>query len=281
MLKVKPADGYPPEEGRYLRGNDYSPVAVCAILATFDSAIPLELNEMVVAGVDAGAAISGMLQTENIGLEKIVCNIAANSNIRYIVLCGRESPGHLPGESLLALKENGVDNKRQIVGSDAPTPYLNNIPMEVIDRFRSQIVSVINLLCQPGERDMSQPGLDSKTIENAVRSCFQEEPVRFMGYTVYDSGAYPEPPILHRIASKLTQPPSVAQPGKTSLNMGFVLNRFLPRTNCKKCGRPTCLAFAVELARRKVTLADCPLMQQSEHGTDRAALAKLLEEHIE
>ncbi len=102
MLKVKPADGYPPEEGRYLRGNDFSPVAVCAILAAFDSAIPRELNEMVVAGVDAGAAISGMLQTENVGLEKIVCNVVANPNIRYIVLCGRESPGHLPGESLLA-----------------------------------------------------------------------------------------------------------------------------------------------------------------------------------
>jgi len=32
MLKVQPAFGYPPEEGRYLRGNDYSPVAVAVIL---------------------------------------------------------------------------------------------------------------------------------------------------------------------------------------------------------------------------------------------------------
>ena len=89
MLKVKPPDGYPPEEGRYVRGNDYSPVAVCVILDTFDFAIPAELNELVMAGVDSGAALSGMLQTENIGLEKVVCNIVANPNIRYIVLCGR------------------------------------------------------------------------------------------------------------------------------------------------------------------------------------------------
>ena len=101
MLKVKPPDGYPPEEGRYVRGNDYSPVAVCAILDTFDFAIPPELNELVMGGVDSGAALSGMLQTENIGLEKMICNTVANPNIRYIVLCGRESPGHLPGESLL------------------------------------------------------------------------------------------------------------------------------------------------------------------------------------
>ena len=277
ILKVKPADGYPPEEGRYLRGNDYSPVAVCVILATFDSTIPNELNEMVVAGVDAGAAISGMLQTENIGLEKIICNVVANPNIRYLVLCGRESPGHLPGESLLALKQNGVDGKKQIIGSEAPTPYLHNIPLEVIDRFRSQIVAIINLLCQPGERDRSQPGLDPKMIEKAVWSCYQEEPVSFMSYRLHDVGAYPEPPIFHQIASKLTQPPSVTQPGKANLNMGFVLNRFLPKTNCKKCGKPTCLAFAVDLARKKVALEGCPILEQPEFAADRASLVKLLE----
>ena len=260
-----------------MRGNDFSPVAVCVILATFDSAIPPELNEMVVAGVDAGAAISGMLQTENIGLEKIVCNVAANPNIRYIVLCGRESPGHLPGESLLALKQNGVDEKRQIIGSDAPTPYLHNIPMEVIDRFRSQIVSIINLLCQPGERDMKQPGLNSEMIEKAVWSCFQEDPVAFMDYTLHDVGAYPEPPMFHQIASKLTQPPSVTEPGKTSFNMGFVLNRLLPGTNCKKCGKPTCLAFAFDLAKKKMAVEDCPVLDQPVSAAERAALVKLLE----
>jgi hypothetical protein len=46
MLKVRPPDDYPPEEGRYVRGNDYSPVAVCVILDTFDFAIPSELNEL-------------------------------------------------------------------------------------------------------------------------------------------------------------------------------------------------------------------------------------------
>jgi tetrahydromethanopterin S-methyltransferase subunit A len=45
------------------------------------------------SGVDSGAALSGMLQTENIGLEKLICNILANPNIRYMVLCGRRVPG--------------------------------------------------------------------------------------------------------------------------------------------------------------------------------------------
>jgi tetrahydromethanopterin S-methyltransferase subunit A len=278
MLKVKPPDGYPPEEGRYVRGNDYSPVAVCVILDTFDFAIPVELNELVMAGVDSGAALSGMLQTENIGLEKMVCNIVANPNIRYIVLCGRESVGHLPGESLLALKQNGVTNTKQIIGTRAPTPYLYNIPWELIERFRNQIISVINLLCQPGERDTSVPGLNPKVVAKAVQSCYQEEPVLFMGYTVYDIGAYYEPAICHKIASKLSQPQQdILQPGKSKLAMGLVLHKFLPKTNCKKCGKRTCLAFAIELAKGKCCLEECPILDQPEFAADRQALTKLLE----
>jgi len=278
MLKVKPPDGYPPEEGRYVRGNDYSPVAVCVILDTFDFAIPAELNELVMAGVDSGAALSGMLQTENIGLEKMICNTVANPNIRHIVLCGRESAGHLAGESLLALRENGVTDTKQIIGSAAPTPYLYNIPSELIERFRNQIISVINLLCQSGERDTSVAGLNSKVIEKAVWSCYQEEPVLFMGYKLYDMGAYPEPAICHKIASKLSPPQQdILQRGKSKLAMGLVFHRFLPKTNCRKCGRRTCLVFAIELGQRKCRLEECPVLDQPEFAADRQALAKLLE----
>jgi len=278
VLKVKPPDGYPPEEGRYVRGNDYSPVAVCVILDTFDFAIPSELNELAMAGTDSGAALSGLLQTENIGLEKMICNIVANPNIRYIVLCGRESVGHLPGESLLALKQNGVTETKQIMGTRAPTPNLYNIPLELIERFRNQIAAVINLLCQPGEKDISLPGLSPKVVEKAVRSCYQEEPVLFMGYTVYDIGAYPEPAICHKIASKLSQPQqNILQPGKSKLDMGFVLLKFLPKSNCRKCGKRTCLAFAIELATGKRRLEECPILDQPEFAADRQALAKLLE----
>ena len=277
MLKVKTPDGYPPEEGRYVRGNDFSPVAVCVILDTFDFNIPPELQELVMMGVDTGAALSGMLQTENVGLEKVLCNIVANPNIRYIVLCGRESPGHLPGESLLALKRNGVDEGKRIVGSAAPTPYLYNIPVEVIDRFNNQIASIINLLCKPGERDTKAPGLDPKVLEKAVWSCYQENPVEFMDYTLYDMGAYPEPAICHKIVSKVTQPQQTIEPGKSKMSMGLTLHKLLPKTNCQKCGKRTCLAFAIDLAKGKAHLEQCPILDQPEFDVDRQALAKLLE----
>ena len=77
MLKVKPHPGYPPEEGRYLRGNDYSPVAVALVLNTDADKIPPEIERLVRAGVETGAAISGTVQTANIGIEKIICNIVS------------------------------------------------------------------------------------------------------------------------------------------------------------------------------------------------------------
>lgn len=36
--------------------------------------------------------------------------------------------------------------------------------------------------------------------------------------------------------------------------------KFLPKSNCGKCGFPTCLAFAMQLANQKVKLADCPFV---------------------
>ncbi len=201
--------------------------------------------------------------------------MVANPNIRYLVLCGRESAGHLPGQSLLLVHPVLLQGEKQIIGSEAPTPYLHNIPLEVIDRFRSQIVTIINLLCDPGEKDKKQPGLDYRMVEKAVWSCIQEEPVPFLNYTLHDVGAYPEPPIFQQIASKLTQQPSATEPGKSSFNMGFVLNRLLPGTNCKKCSKPTCLAFAFDLAKKKTIVESCPILRQPEFAADRAALLKL------
>src|SRR4030043_763642 len=69
-------------------------------------------------------------------------------------------------------------------------------------RFNQQIVNIVNLLCQPGERDTKVPGLNPKVVEEAVRSCYQEAPVVFMSYTLYDMGAYPEPAIFPKIVAK-------------------------------------------------------------------------------
>lgn len=39
---------------------------------------------------------------------------------------------------------------------------------------------------------------------------------------------------------------------------GVEIFKLLPKTNCKKCGHPTCLAFAMKLAQRQASLDVCP-----------------------
>ena len=195
MLKVEPASDYPPEEGRYLRGNDYSPVAVVVILNYNQEEIPPDIENLVRVGLETGAALSGTLQTENIGVEKMICNIVANPNIRFLVICGAESPGHHCGQTLISLVENGVDERRRIIGSKAPTPFLFNLPIESIRRFRQQI-RVINLI------DEGEPEL----VRRAVLSCYQEAPTEFRGNTVWDPGAYPETPLSGRLTWRVTKP---------------------------------------------------------------------------
>ena len=100
----------------------------------------------------------------------------------------------------------------------------------------------------------------------------------FMGHNLYDMGAYPEPAICHKIASELSKPQQdIMQPGKAKLNMGFILHKFLPRTDCRECGKRTCLAFAIELAKGKCQPDECPILNQPESAANRQALAKLLE----
>ena len=195
MLKVEPASGYPPEEGRYLRGNDCSPVAVAVILLYDQEKIPPDIESLVRVGLESGAALSGTIQTENVGIEKLICNVVANPNIRYLVIFGPESPGHQTGDALLRLVENGVDERRRIIGAKALTPYLFNLPMEFIARFRQQ-VRIINFV------DEGDPEL----LRRAVWSCFQEEPTSFQNYTLSDPGAYPEAPLSGQLTWRVTRP---------------------------------------------------------------------------
>ena len=195
VKKAKPALGYPPEEGCYLRGNDYSPVAVVVILRWMREETPADIERLVRLAVESGAALAGTLQTLNIGLEKIICNIVANPNIRYLIVCGPESPGHLVGDAILALAKNGTDDRKCIIGTEAPTPYLFNIPPEFVKRFREQ-VAVIDLVNEGAP----------EVLRQAVWSCYQEQPTPFRQYSLYDPGAYMGTPLSGTITWKVTQP---------------------------------------------------------------------------
>ena len=195
IFKQPPAPDYPPEEGCYLRGNDYSPVAVLVILRYEREHTPPGIEQLVRTGVESGAALAGTLQTENIGLEKVICNVVANPNIRHLVVCGPESPGHHVGETILALAKNGLDARKRVIGTTAPTPYLFNLPPESVERFRKQ-VAVIDLINEGAP----------EVVRQAVWSCYQEKPTVFRSYLLCDPGAWPEPPLSGKITWRVTHP---------------------------------------------------------------------------
>jgi tetrahydromethanopterin S-methyltransferase subunit A len=193
--KAEPAPGYPPEEGCYLRGNDYSPVAVAVILNRRREETPADYENLVRLAVESGAALAGTLQTENIGLEKVLCNLVSNPNIRYLITFGPESPGHHVGNAIAALFKNGMDERKRIIGTEAPTPYLFNIPVEFIDRVREQVTPI----------DLVNEG-SPELLREAVCACFQEEPVQFRQYQLCDPGALRKPPLSGKLTWRITHP---------------------------------------------------------------------------
>jgi ArsR family metal-binding transcriptional regulator len=55
------------------------------------------------------------------------------------------------------------------------------------------------------------------------------------------------------------------------------LYRRLPRTNCKKCGYATCMAFAADLREGKTDLSCCPELTLDQYRENREALQALLQ----
>ncbi len=136
---VKKAPPWPSEQGEYIVGTETSPVAITTLGS---DELPAVISERVGPG---NFAIMGKTHTENIGIEKIVKNTISNPHIRFIIVCGNDTKGHMAGQSLLALKENGVSQDKRIVGSKGWRPALKNLELSEIEHFRKQI-HMVNLI---------------------------------------------------------------------------------------------------------------------------------------
>ena len=64
-------------------GGTDSPVAVCTLASR--ALLP------VLAGRPE-IAVAGRVYTENVGIERMVQNLAAFATVRFLIVCGRESP---------------------------------------------------------------------------------------------------------------------------------------------------------------------------------------------
>ncbi|MGB3905823.1 MAG: (Fe-S)-binding protein, partial [Anaerolineae bacterium] len=54
---------------------------------------------------------------------------------------------------------------------------------------------------------------------------------------------------------------------------GLEIYKLLPKTNCKDCGFPTCLAFAMKLAAKQAELAACPHVSEEAKAALESAAA--------
>jgi tetrahydromethanopterin S-methyltransferase subunit A len=134
-------EGWPPLPGSYNVLRWQAPVAVCTL--TDES-----LAKSIAASAGPEVAIVGTIQTENLGIERLIQNTLANPNIRFLIVCGadsRQSIGHLPGGSLVALAKAGVDEQMRVLGAPGQRPVLRNLHREAVEHFR-KTVQVLELI---------------------------------------------------------------------------------------------------------------------------------------
>ncbi len=176
--------GWPPLPGDYTVLRCGASVAVC----TLNSG---DLSKDLARRASEGLAIVGTMRTENLGIERVIRNVLANPNIRWLVLCGddtRQLVGHLPGQCMEALFAGGIDDSQRIVGARGKRPYLKNVSPQQVQIFREQV----QLVSMIGEGDAARisevverlhrdarPAYDGSTAEVAVETVNAREPQFF------------------------------------------------------------------------------------------------------
>ncbi|WNY29284.1 hypothetical protein MmiEs2_15100 [Methanimicrococcus stummii] len=157
--KTAAATGWPMLKGEYKTGSSNACVAVVTCGSHLD-------DDML---IEAGAAISGSCKTENLGIEKLVSHIISNPNIRFLIVAGAEVKGHITGEAILMLHQNGIE-KNRIVGAKGAIPYIENLSEDAVKRFMEQIecIDMINV------EDIGE-------ISAKIKECIANDPGAFSG----------------------------------------------------------------------------------------------------
>ncbi len=136
---------WPPVVGEYAVLDAEAPVAVVTLAS-------LNLPKHLADQRPKGLAITGKLETENIGIDKLIKNTIANPRLRCLIIAGIESAGHQSGQTLLALVENGIDPNGRVIGSTGKRPVLRNVTREEVETFRRQIQVVDLIGCEDVDR---------------------------------------------------------------------------------------------------------------------------------
>ena len=126
-------------------GNSKSSIAICTL-----SSIKL-LKDISNSSLMSQIVLVGRLLSENKGIDLLVKYVISKKNIKVILICGKDTTGHMSGNSLFKLYENGIDSNGRIIGSTSPDPVLT-ITKSEIKIFQKQI-TLINKI---GETNISK-----------------------------------------------------------------------------------------------------------------------------
>ena len=175
---VPPKNWSYPEPGAYELCNPLSPSMVV---------LPTPNSDLMRVALETGVAAVGFVRTANVGIEKIVANVIANPNIRWLIIFGQESEGHSPGQTIIALHRNGLDKNGKVIGSKGLTPYLLNLPTKAIDRFRRQVQIIDAIGCSHADvlRKLIVGTFQEKENATNVLDLRSKKT-----YTLFDSGKY-------------------------------------------------------------------------------------------
>ena len=82
--------------------------------------------------------ITGRLFSENKGIDQLIRFCTTSHTMKYLILCGKDTNGHYPGDALINLMKFGLDDHHKIIGTKAPYPFIS-CPPNLVNKFRQQI----------------------------------------------------------------------------------------------------------------------------------------------
>lgn len=82
--------------------------------------------------------IAGRLHSENKGIDQMIDYCINHPQLKYIILCGKDTNGHYPGDALISLIEKGIDGNGKILGAISPSPFISSSKENVV-KFKNQV----------------------------------------------------------------------------------------------------------------------------------------------
>lgn len=138
----------------FFEGNPDSSVAICT-LSSHDLLRTLAESELATQ-----VAIIGPLETENLGIERMLTTLLARPTIRWLVVCGHDQRGRYQAQALRSLFEHGLAPDGRILRARSGRARLPSLTPAHVEAARKQVAF----------RDLVGV-VDVKPIAEAVQAC--------------------------------------------------------------------------------------------------------------